>query len=79
MKYLSYLLFGLLVFTSSCRKDSQFIKKAKQVILPAEIRSLWTAAEDVLYELSLPVDGYIMIGNNTTHLNQTSIPGSIFM
>jgi hypothetical protein len=75
MKYISYLLLGLLVFTSSCRKDSQFVKKAKQVVLPAEIRSLWTAAEDVLYELSLPVDGYIMIGNNTTHHNQTSIPG----
>ena len=75
MKYLSYLLLGLLVFNSSCKKDSQFVKKARQVVLPAEIRSLWTAAEDVLYELSLPVDGYIMIGNNTTHHNQTSIPG----
>lgn len=75
MKYLSFLLLGLLVLISSCKKDTLFVKNTPQVFLPAEIRSLWSKAQDAIYELSLPVDGYIIVANQATHFNQTSIPG----
>lgn len=76
MNYSSYLLLGIVFITVACNKDNELFKKPKQVTIPSEISSLWSAAAHAAYESSLPVDGYMMIGNNSTHLNQTSIPGN---